>query len=104
MVRRLDSSGSSSSMRRTSSSRSRDKRVPTALSELQIAKTAGLAADPSAIIPRPFYENRYNVRLDYRFNDHETAYVSYTSQANNSLNDQSSQTGDLTEGNFTKNH
>ena len=77
---------------------------PTALSELQIAKTAGLAADPSAIIPRPFYENRYNGRLDYRFNDHETAYVSYTSQANNSLNDQSSQTGDLTEGNFTKNH
>ncbi len=77
---------------------------PTALTELQIAKTAGLAADPSAIIPRPFYENRYNGRLDYRFNDHETAYVSYTSQANNSLNDQSSQTGDLTEGNFTKNH
>src|SRR5882757_560066 len=28
---------------------------PTALAELQIAKTAGLAADPSAIIPRPFY-------------------------------------------------
>ncbi len=77
---------------------------PTALAELQIAKTAGLAADPSAIIPRPFYENRYNGRLDYRFNDHETAYVSYTSQANNSLNDQSSQTGDLSEGNFTKNH
>ena len=77
---------------------------PTALAELQIAKTAGLAAVPSAIIPRPFYENRYNGRLDYRFNDHETAYVSYTSQANNSLNDQSSQTGDLTEGNFTKNH
>ena len=42
--------------------------------------------------------------MDYRFNDHETAYVSYTSQANNSLNDQSSQTGDLSEGNFTKNH
>src|SRR6266550_948172 len=77
---------------------------PKALSELQIAKTAGLAADPSAIIARPFYENRYNGRLDYRLNDHETAYVSYTSQANNSLNDQSSQTGDLTEGNFTKNH
>jgi len=75
-----------------------------ALSELQLAQTAGLAAQPSAIIPRPFYENRYNGRLDYRFNDRETAYLSYTSQANDSLNDQSIQTGDLTEGNFTKNH
>src|SRR5437899_8479564 len=42
--------------------------------------------------------------MDYRFNDRETAYISYTSQANDSLNDQSSQTGDLTEGNFTKHH
>src|SRR5436309_3069877 len=77
---------------------------PTALSELQIAQTAGLAAQPSAIIPRPFSETRYNGRMDYKFNDRETAYISYTSQANDSLNDQSSQTGDLTEGNFTKNH
>src|SRR5205814_10627610 len=77
---------------------------PAALSELQIAQNSGLAAQPSAIIPRPFSENRYNGRLGYKFNDRETAYVSYTSQANDSLNDQSSQTGDLTEGNFTKNH
>jgi hypothetical protein len=77
---------------------------PIALSELQIAQAAGLAAQPSAIIARPFFETRYNGRLDYKFNDRETAYLSYTSQANDSLNDQSSQTGDLTEGNFTKNH
>ena len=77
---------------------------PTALAELTIAQNAGLAAEPSAIIPRPFYETRYNGRIDYKFNDRETAYVSYTSQVNNSLNDQSGQTGDLTEGNFTKNH
>jgi len=77
---------------------------PAALAELTLAKNAGLAAEPAAIIPRPFYETRYNGRLDYKFNDRETAYVSYTSQANDSLNDQSSQTGDLTEGNFTKNH
>src|SRR5882762_7659930 len=75
-----------------------------ALAELQIAKAAGLAAQPSAVIPRPFFETRYNGRMDYRFNDRETAYLSYTSQANDSLNDQSGQTGDLTEGNFTKNH
>jgi TonB dependent receptor len=77
---------------------------PTALAELTLAQGAGLAAEPSAIIPRPFYETRYNGRIDYKFNDHETAYLSYTSQANDSLNDQSGQTGDLTEGNFTKNH
>jgi hypothetical protein len=77
---------------------------PTALAELTLAQSAGLAAQPSAIIPRPFYETRYNGRLDYKFNDRETAYLSYTSQVNNSLNDQSGQTGDLTEGNFTKNH
>jgi len=77
---------------------------PGALSELKIAAAAGLAAQPSAIIPRPFFETRYNGRMDYRFNDRETAYISYTSQANDSLNDQSGQTGDLTEGNFTKNH
>src|SRR6266478_3803251 len=77
---------------------------PTALAELTLAQGAGLAAEPSAIIARPFYETRYNGRIDYKFNDRETAYVSYTSQVNNSLNDQSGQTGDLTEGNFTKNH
>src|SRR2546430_477969 len=77
---------------------------PSALAELQLAANAGLAAQPAAIIPRPFFENRYNGRLDYKFSDRETAYLSYTSQANDSLNDQSTQTGDLTEGNFTKNH
>src|SRR5437879_6230750 len=77
---------------------------PSALAELTIAQNAGLDAQPSAIIPRPFYETRYNGRIDYKFNDRETAYVSYTSQVNNSLNDQSGQTGDRTEGNFTKNH
>src|SRR6266446_555360 len=77
---------------------------PTAFAELTIAQNAGLAAEPSAIIPRPFHETRYNGRIDYKFNDRETAYLSYTSQANNSLNDQAGSTGDLTEGNFTKNH
>src|SRR5690242_17689125 len=46
---------------------------PTAFSELTIAKNAGLAAEPSPIIPRPFYETRYNGRMDYKFSDHETA-------------------------------
>lgn len=76
----------------------------TSYSELVLAKDAGLAAQPAAIIPRPFYETRYNGRLDWTINEKNTAYVSYNSQANNSENDQSDGTGDLTNGNYTKNH
>jgi outer membrane receptor protein involved in Fe transport len=70
----------------------------------QLTLVTDLGAQPSPIIPTPFFENRLNGRLDYRFNDKESAYLSYSSQSNNSLNDQSNGTGDLTEGNFTKNH
>lgn len=42
--------------------------------------------------------------MDWTINDKNTAYVSYSSQANNSLNDQSDGTGDLTNGNYTTNH
>src|SRR6266700_2908772 len=75
-----------------------------AFNQLVLAQGAGLAAQPAAVIPRPFYEWRYNGRLDWTINNRNTAYVSYTSQANNSLNDQSDGTGDLTNGNFTVNH
>lgn len=71
--------------------------------ELLLAKNAGLAADPSLTIPRPFFETRYTGRMDYTINDKNTAYVSYSNQNNNSLNDQSNGTADLTSGNFTKN-
>jgi len=54
------------------------------------------------VIPTPFFETRYNARLDYKFNDHHSAYLSYSSQENNSLNDQSDGFGDLSGGNFTK--
>ncbi|HET7347069.1 MAG TPA: TonB-dependent receptor [Acidobacteriaceae bacterium] len=73
-------------------------------SELVAAKGAGLAAQPAAVIPRPFFENRYNGRLDWTINDKNSAYVHYSSQANNSLNDQSDGTMDLSEGNYTTNH
>ncbi len=72
--------------------------------ELVLAKSAGLAAQPAGIIPRPFYEYRYNGRMDWLINSKNTAYISYNSQANNSLNDQSNGKGDLTSGNYTKNH
>jgi hypothetical protein len=72
--------------------------------ELTLAKGAGLAAQPSATIPRPFFEWRYNGRMDWVINSKHTAYISHTSQVNDSLNDQSDGTGDLSNGNFTKNH
>jgi outer membrane receptor protein involved in Fe transport len=75
-----------------------------AFSELTIAKTAGLAAQPSATIPRPFFETRYNGRADLVVNSKNNIYFSYNAQVNDSLNDQSNGTGDLTNGNFTKNH
>ncbi len=70
----------------------------------ELSLVTSLGAQPSAIIPTPFFETRYNGRLDYKFSDHNSAYVSYSSQANNGLNDQSDQLGDLTGGNFTTNH
>jgi len=76
----------------------------TAYNELVLAQQNGLAAQPALAIPRPFHEWRYNGRLDWNINNKNTAYISYSSQANDSLNDQSGDTGDLTEGNFTTNH
>lgn len=76
----------------------------TAYNELVIAQQNGLAAQPALQIPRPFHEWRYNGRLDWTINHNNSAYISYSSQANDSLNDQSGNTGDLTEGNFTTNH
>ncbi len=72
----------------------------------QMASDEGISllAVPSATIPRPFFETRYNGRADWIFSPKESAYLSYSSQANNSLNDQSDGTGDLNNGNFTVNH
>ncbi|HJX82987.1 MAG TPA: carboxypeptidase regulatory-like domain-containing protein, partial [Candidatus Angelobacter sp.] len=75
---------------------------PTALTQLNLVTALG--AQPATTVPTPFFENRLNGRMDYIFNDHHSAYLSVTTQANNSLNDQSNGTFDLTEGNFTVNH
>ncbi len=75
---------------------------PSALTQLNLVTALG--AQPSATVPTPFYENRLNGRMDYIFNNKHSAYLSVTTQANNSLNDQSNGTFDLTEGNFTVNH
>jgi outer membrane receptor for ferrienterochelin and colicin len=75
---------------------------PSALTQLQLVTALG--AQPAAVIPRPFFENRLNGRLDYIFNTKHSAYLSVSTQANDSLNDQSDGTMDLTESNFTVNH
>lgn len=72
--------------------------------ELTLAENNGLAAQAAAVIPRPFYETRYNGRLDWTINHANNLYLSYSSQVNDSMNDQSDGTGDLTNGNFTRNH
>ena len=75
---------------------------PAALTQLNLATSIG--AQPAGVIPRPFYENRINGRMDWTINQKHSAYFSVSTQANNSLNDQSDGTMDLTEGNFTVNH
>src|SRR6185312_7792807 len=75
---------------------------PTAFQELSLVTNLG--AQPATTIPTPFFENRLNGRIDWNINTKHSAYLSVTTQANNSLNDQSNGFFDLTEGNFTKNH
>jgi len=75
---------------------------PSALAQLNLATSLG--AQPAAIVPRPFFENRINGRMDWIINSKHSAYFSVSTQANDSLNDQSNGTFDLTEGNFTVNH
>jgi hypothetical protein len=74
----------------------------TALTQLNLVTSLG--AQPSPTIPTPFYENRIAGRMDWNISSKHTAYLSVATQANNSLNDQSGGSFDLTEGNFTKNH
>jgi hypothetical protein len=73
-----------------------------AFAELNLVRNLG--AQPAAIVPTPFFENRINGRLDWAINPRHSAYLSVSTQANNSLNDQSNGLFDLTEGNFTVNH
>jgi outer membrane receptor protein involved in Fe transport len=77
---------------------------PKSLTELTLAKNNGFAAQPAASIAHPFFETRYNGRVDWTINNKNNAYISYNSQVNDSLNDQSNAKSDLTNGNFTKNH
>jgi Carboxypeptidase regulatory-like domain/TonB dependent receptor len=76
----------------------------TPLAFQQLSLVTNLGAQPAQTVPTPFYENRINGRMDWTINANHSAYFSVTTQANNSLNDQSDGNFDLTEGNFTVNH
>lgn len=73
----------------------------TAFKELSLV--TGLGAVPTQTIATPYYDWRYNGRLDHRFNDKHSLSVSYSNQSNRGLNDQADATMDLTQSNFTTN-
>jgi hypothetical protein len=58
---------------------------------------------PTQTIPTPYYDWRYNGRIDHRINDRNTFSASYTNQNNTGLNDQDGSTADLSQNNFTTN-
>jgi Carboxypeptidase regulatory-like domain/TonB dependent receptor len=62
-----------------------------------------LKLDPTQVIPIPYYDWRYNGRVDHRINDKNTFSASYTNQNNRGLNDQDTTTADLSQNNFTTN-
>src|SRR5215467_12865386 len=75
---------------------------PNALTQLNLVTSLG--AQPAAVVPTPFFENRLSGRMDWTISNKHSAYLAVATQANNSLNDQSNGSFDLTEGNFTVNH
>ena len=83
--------------------------LPNAYNELNLMKglTVGsmkFDAQPATTIPTPYFDWRYNARVDYNFNSKNQAFISYSAQSNKDLNDQSGNANDLTEGNFQVNH
>jgi outer membrane receptor protein involved in Fe transport len=83
--------------------------TPSAFSQLSLVKGLNLgnvtfAPDPVQTIPTPYFDTRYNGRLDHTFSANHHFFVSYSAQSNNDVNDQSGNSNDLTEGNFQNNH
>lgn len=74
---------------------------PASYAELVLAVPLGALAAKS--IPTPYFDWRYNGRLDHRINEKNNVFVSYSNQNNAGINDQSGSNNDLTAGNFTTN-
>jgi len=73
--------------------------------DLALAGVAGLPLkpQPTQTIPTPYYDWRYNGRIDHHINDKNTLSASYTNQNNRGLNDQNGSSSDLSQNNFTTN-
>ena len=69
----------------------------------ELSLVSNLGAQPARAIPTPYFDWRYNGRIDHKINDKNNLFISYANQNNIGFNDQSSQTNDLTSGNFTTN-
>jgi hypothetical protein len=72
-----------------------------AQAELTLAKPIG--AQPLAVVPTPYHDNRYALRLDHTINSNNTLTFNFNWQNNYGLNDQDGNNVDATENNFTKN-
>ena len=75
----------------------------TAYNELVLLQQAGFNVQLAHSIPTPYFDWRYNGRIDHRINDKHTLSASYSNQNNRGLNDQAASTADLSAGNFTTN-
>src|SRR5262249_16494654 len=71
--------------------------------ELSLLKDNGFPVQLAHSIPTPYFDWRYNGRIDHRINDKNNFSASYANQNNRGLNDQAVSTGDLSAGNFTTN-
>jgi hypothetical protein len=66
-------------------------------------KALPVTPQPTQTIPTPFYDWRYNARVDHRINSSHNFSLSYTGQTNRGLNDQNGASSDLSQNNFTTN-
>jgi outer membrane receptor protein involved in Fe transport len=82
--------------------------LPQAFTELSLVQNLNLGnitlnAQPASTIPTPYFDWRYNARIDHNFSSKHRAFISYSAQTNKDLNDQSGNANDLSEGNFQNN-
>jgi len=75
----------------------------TSQAQTELALVTGLGAKPSATLPTPYKDRRWNARIDHTINSRHNIFASFNDQSNLGLNDQATPTSDLTAGNFTKN-
>ncbi len=83
-------------------------RENTSVNSLGLAYTnsqliTNLGAVPTQTIATPYFDWRYNGRIDHHIDDKNTVSFSYSNQNNTGLNDQAGSTSDGSQTNFTTN-